>query len=160
MSKRKRSANAYFRYRSSRIYKRKLRMTECSKITSEEWKSVDDSQKCKFYQEYAKDLVMKEADSGGNGLTVKTYEQYGNIAFVRETPIPKKKTNAVGKKVLSQIKRVMVQAPSISFEGERNLNNNQTNAHSYYAEFGGEVVLHDQEDWFQKYTVGTDFAKY
>ncbi|CAI2181709.1 6903_t:CDS:1 [Funneliformis geosporum] len=164
----KRPANAYFRYRRSRIVK-KTKMSICSKITSKEWKIVDNPLKFQYYQDYVKELVEKEANSGGNGLTIKTFEKFGNFAFVCETPILKKKTTAADKYVLSQMKRVEVDDldPSISFKDDQNL---KDNTHPYIAETGcGEDDVHDQEeflkffsemeeDLFEKYTVATDYV--
>ncbi|CAI2165542.1 14861_t:CDS:1 [Funneliformis geosporum] len=86
----KRSTNAFFQYRNSKIvHAQKLKMRDLSRITSTGWKSQDDLQKQPYFQAAAKDAVEKEAASGGNGITKKSYEPCGNFAFINETPIEK-----------------------------------------------------------------------
>ncbi|CAG8464161.1 16040_t:CDS:1 [Funneliformis caledonium] len=86
----KRSTNAFFQYRNSKIvHEQKRRMRDHSRITASGWRNQDDSQKIQFFQAAAKDAVEKEAASGGNGFTQKSFEPCGNFAFVNETPIRK-----------------------------------------------------------------------
>ena len=80
--------NAYLHYRKAAISRGSgLSMTQHSKDTGSSWRGKDDSQKREHYQAAARDAVKKEIASGGNGLTKKTFEQHGNIAFVNEVPI-------------------------------------------------------------------------
>jgi hypothetical protein len=82
------SANAYLQYRKANInHERKLKMILHSKITGSGWKNESDSRRRKFFQAAAKEAVEKEMASGGNGITEKSFEQFGNIAFVNEMPL-------------------------------------------------------------------------
>ncbi|CAI2166483.1 12269_t:CDS:1 [Funneliformis geosporum] len=95
----KRSTNAFFQYRNSKIvHEQKRRMRDHSRITASGWKSQDDSQKVQFFQAAAKDAVEKEAASGGNGFTNKSFEPCGNFAFINETPIKKERIPPLAKK--------------------------------------------------------------
>ncbi|GBB93602.1 hypothetical protein RclHR1_00220036 [Rhizophagus clarus] len=89
MSKLVRHTNAFiFYYREDNInHESKLKMTDHSRLIAPKWKDESDSCKRKYYQAAAKDYVEKEMASGGNGTTVKSFEQFGNIAFVNEMPI-------------------------------------------------------------------------
>src|SRR5205809_37392 len=82
--------NAYLHYRRDKINpERKVKMTDHSKITASNWKEENESIINQYHQTAAKVIVEKETASGGNGNTIKTYEQVGKIGFVNETPVKK-----------------------------------------------------------------------
>ncbi|CAB4378556.1 unnamed protein product [Rhizophagus irregularis] len=88
MSKPVRHMNAFICYRKDNIdHGSKLKMTDYSRFIAPKWQDESDLFKRKYYQAAAKDYVEKEMASGGNGTTIKSFEQFGNIAFVNETPI-------------------------------------------------------------------------
>jgi hypothetical protein len=90
MSKLIRHTNAFICYRKDNIdHGSKLKMTDYSRLIAPKWQDESDLRKRKYYQAAAKDYVEKEIASGGNGTTVKSFEQFGNIAFVNEMPIKK-----------------------------------------------------------------------
>ncbi|RGB29738.1 hypothetical protein C1646_766220 [Rhizophagus diaphanus] len=83
-----RAANPYFQFRNCKIDpKNKRKMTDHSKITAPEWRKMNDLEKRRFIQASVKEALDKEAAFGGNGLTKKSYEQCGDIAFVIECPV-------------------------------------------------------------------------
>jgi hypothetical protein len=88
-----RSPNAYFIFRNDEInLELKRRMSDHSKITASKWNGESESNKRKYYQIAEKEAVEREAASGKKGRTEKSFEQYGDIAFVNE--FPKKKTKS------------------------------------------------------------------
>ncbi|RIA83555.1 hypothetical protein C1645_809164 [Glomus cerebriforme] len=83
-----RVANAYLQFRKCTINpKNKRKMTVHSKFTGTEWNKLSDYERRKFYQVSAKEALKKEAASGRNGFTKKSFEQCGIFAFINEFPI-------------------------------------------------------------------------
>jgi hypothetical protein len=94
-----RAANPYFQYRKHMLDpKNKRKMTDHSKITAPEWGKMSDFEKRKFNHATVKEALEKEAASGGNGITKKSYEPCGNIAFVIECPINQSDEDVLFKK--------------------------------------------------------------
>ncbi|RIA83556.1 hypothetical protein C1645_860782, partial [Glomus cerebriforme] len=88
MSKPVKYPNAFIYYRKDKIdHVNKRQMTVHSKLIAQKWQNESDLCKRKYYQAAAKDYVEKANASGRNGNTVKTFEQFGNIAFINEIPI-------------------------------------------------------------------------
>lgn len=133
MSKPVRHMNAFICYRKDNIdHGSKLKMTDHSRLIAPKWQDESDLFKRKYYQAAAKDYVEKEIASGGNGTTVKSFEQFGNIAFINETPIRN------------------------HHHGFNNHNNINQNSYQYLYDLN-EVPINEEEDLFKEFTLDSDF---
>ncbi|PKK73125.1 hypothetical protein RhiirC2_709853 [Rhizophagus irregularis] len=137
MSKPVRHMNAFICYRKDNIdHGSKLKMTDYSRFIAPKWQDESDLFKRKYYQAAAKDYVEKEMASGGNGTTIKSFEQFGNIAFVNETPI----------------------CHGVNLRDDDSQNSDQYFLYNRNNDIKQETVpIINEEDLFKEFTIDSDF---
>ena len=155
MSKPIKHSNAFICYRKDKIdHGSKLKMTDHSRLIASKWQDESDLCKRKYYQAAAKDYVDKEIASGGNGTIIKSFEQFGNIAFVNEIPINKQPLHDFND--INRNNRNGIGQNSDQYLHDLNNNRNNEDIKQNVKESVSNQVTND-EDLFDEFTINTDF---